>query len=87
VNALSESHLAADGRELIMEVGGTDEGDVNALFRRKVTQALRSPFSTRSTPAACVVRFVEPVALLWVDDGSRWSQQVRDECNPASRTA
>ncbi|MEO8903416.1 MAG: hypothetical protein ABI488_14485 [Polyangiaceae bacterium] len=56
---------------IVLEVGGTDEQDLAALLERKISQARRSPFSTRGTPAACVVRFVEPRAILWSDDGTR----------------
>jgi hypothetical protein len=57
------------GSTVVLEIGGTDEQDLEALLARKIEQAWRSPFSERGTPAACVVRFLEPSARLWVDDG------------------
>lgn len=59
------------GSKVVLEVGGTDEQNLTALLERKVAQARRSPFSARSTPAACVVRFLEPRAILWRDHGDR----------------
>ena len=64
--------LMADGskRRVVLEVGGTDEGNVAALLTRKLEQARNSRFARRGArPAACVVRFVEPRALLESDDG------------------
>ncbi len=48
------------GSTIVLEIGGTDEEDLEALLARKIKQARRSPFSERGTPAACVVRFLEP---------------------------
>ena len=62
---------ASDGSRIVLEVGGTDEQDPARLLARKIEQARRSPFSSRGTPAACVVRFLEPSAILWSDDGPR----------------
>ena len=62
------------GSKMILEVGGTDEQDLASLFARKIEQARRSPFSSRGAPAACVVRFLEPSAILWSDDGPRRSE-------------
>jgi hypothetical protein len=59
------------GSKVVLKVGGTDEQDLNALLARKIEQAKRSPFSSRGTPAACVVRLFEPRAVLWNDDGPR----------------
>jgi hypothetical protein len=59
------------GSTMVHEIGGTDEQDLTALLARKISQARRSPFSERGTPAACVVRFLEPSVKLWVDDGPR----------------
>lgn len=59
------------GSRMVLEVGGTDEQELVPLLARKLDQAKRSPFSARSTPAACVVRFLEPSAILWSDDGPR----------------
>jgi hypothetical protein len=61
----------ATGSTIVLEISGTDEQDIEARLARKVVQARRSPFSERGTPAACVVRFLEPSAKLWVDDGPR----------------
>ena len=65
--------LMDDGsnRRVVLEVGGTDGGNVDALLVRKMEQARRSIFSRRGRAAACVVRFVEPRALLWSQDGHR----------------
>ncbi len=59
------------GSEVVLEVGGTDEQDLADLFARKIAQARRSPFAAVGTAAACVVRFREPRANLWSDDGPR----------------
>lgn len=59
----------SDNSEVLLEVGGTDEQDLESLFARKLDQARRSPFADVSTPAACVVRFLEPSAKLGHDDG------------------
>ena len=59
--------LDASKRHVVLEVGGTDAGRLNALLAVKMDQARRSMFSRRSVPAACVVRFVEPRALLTSD--------------------
>jgi hypothetical protein len=61
----------ATGSTIVLEIGGTDQQDLRALLGRKIEQARRSPFSERGTPAACVVRFLEPSVKLWVDDGPR----------------
>lgn len=63
--------IDAAERRVILEVGGTDEGRLEALLSAKLEQARRSPFSPRGTPAACVVRFVDPRALLWSDHEHR----------------
>ena len=57
--------------EVVLEVGGTDEQDLETLFDRKIAQARRSPFAAVGTPAACVVRFLQPSAKLRSDDGPR----------------
>ena len=59
------------GSEVILEIGGTDEQDLVSLFARKIAQARRSPFASVGTPAACVVRFLEPSVKLWSDDEPR----------------
>jgi hypothetical protein len=58
-------------RRIVLEVGGTDEGRLEALLSAKLEQARRSPFSRRGTPAACVVRFADPRALLRSDHEHR----------------
>jgi len=58
-------------RHVVLEVGGTDEGSLGALLSVKMEQARNSIFSRRSRPAACVVRFVEPRALLQSDHEPR----------------
>jgi hypothetical protein len=60
-----------NGASLVLEVGGTDQGELKALLARKIDQARRSPFSERGRPAACVVRFLEPRAILWSEDEPR----------------
>jgi hypothetical protein len=52
---------------VVLEVGGTDEGRLESLLSAKMSQARNSLFARRGTPAACVVRFVEPRALLLSD--------------------
>ena len=64
-------HDPANGSRIILEVGGTDERDVDALLEQKVAQVSRSPFASTSETAACVVRFREPKARLWSSDESR----------------
>jgi hypothetical protein len=59
------------GNRVILEVGGTDEQNLATLLQRKLDQARGSPFAASATPAACVVRFLEPSAKLWADDDSR----------------
>jgi hypothetical protein len=59
------------GAEVVLEIGGTDEQGIDRLFDVKIAQARRSPFAGVSAPAACVVRFVEPSAKFWSDDGPR----------------
>lgn len=61
----------ASGATMVLEIGGTDEQDLDALLARKIAQARRSPFSERGTSAACVIRFVEPSVMMQVDDGPR----------------
>jgi hypothetical protein len=61
----------ATGSTVVLEIGGTDERDLDALLALKIEQARRSPFSERGMPAACVVRFLEPSVELWVDNGSQ----------------
>lgn len=65
--------LLADpsNRRIVLEVGGTDEGNLERLLTAKKNQARSSILSRRSKAAACVVRFVEPRALLWSDDDPR----------------
>ena len=54
----------ASQRRIVLEVGGTDEGSLGALLSQKAEQARSSIFSRHGRPAACVVRFAEPRALL-----------------------
>jgi hypothetical protein len=58
-------------RRIVLEVGGTDEGSLGALLSVKTKQARSSIFSRHGRPAACVVRFVEPRALLESDHEPR----------------
>lgn len=62
---------SATGTKVVLEVSGTDAGDLDALLVRKLAQAKRSPFAARGRPAACVVGFSEPRARLWSDDEPR----------------
>lgn len=55
----------ASNAQIPFEVGGTDEGDLDALLRRKSVQARESPFARRGRAAAGVVRFVDARAVLW----------------------
>jgi hypothetical protein len=61
--------VGPSGLRLVLEVGGTDEQDLAKLLARKIEQVKRSPFATRGTPSVCVVRFLEPSAILWSNDG------------------
>jgi hypothetical protein len=63
--------MATGNGNVIVEVGGTDDGDLEALSRRKVSQAQRASWPKRTARAACVVRFVEPKALFWRSDDTR----------------
>jgi hypothetical protein len=49
-----------------LEVKGTDEGPL--LISEALLQARESIWARRATPAACVVRFREPRAILQVDE-------------------
>lgn len=60
--------MASDAGEVIVEVGGTDAGDLETLYRRKVSQAERAPWPKGTVRAAFVVRFVEPKVLFWRSD-------------------
>jgi hypothetical protein len=60
---------------MILEIGGTDEQDVEALLNRKIVQARRSPFSERGIPAACVIRFREPTVRMQIDHEHRGPEQ------------
>lgn len=63
--------MVSGAGEVIVEVGGTDEGDLEALCKRKVSQAQGASWPKGTARAACVVRFVEPKVLLWSSDGAR----------------
>jgi hypothetical protein len=58
-------------RHVVVEVGGTDEGDLEVLYKRKVSQAQAASWPKGTARAACVVRFVEPKVLFWSSDGTR----------------
>jgi hypothetical protein len=55
------------GHCTVLEISGTDDGPFERRLRSKVMQA-RSAASGRGA-AACVVRFLEPRAELYTDDG------------------
>ena len=59
------------GATIVLEIGGTDEHDIEALLDRKIAQARRSPFSERGIPAACVIRFREPTVRMQIDHEHR----------------
>lgn len=63
--------MVSGASEVIVEVGGTDDGDLEVLYRRKVSQAQGASWPKRTTRAACVVRFVEPKVLFWRSDEPR----------------
>jgi len=65
--------LMVDGanQRIVLEVSGTDEGHLGPLLSMKMEQARNSIFARRCRPAACVVRFVEPRALLQSDHEPR----------------
>jgi hypothetical protein len=50
----------------VLDVKGTDEGSL--LISEALLQARNSIWARRATPAACVVRFLEPRAILQVDE-------------------
>jgi hypothetical protein len=56
---------------VIIEVSGTDAGDLEVLYRRKVSQAQGASWPNGTARAACVVRFVEPKVLFWSSNGTR----------------
>jgi len=55
------------GREVVLEVSGTDAGPFEPRIRKKKAQAMLA--NPGGPAAACVVRFLEPKAALWSDDG------------------
>jgi hypothetical protein len=57
----------ASERRIVLEVSGTDKGSLGALLSVKAEQARSSILARRGRAAACVVRFVEPQALLQSD--------------------
>ena len=61
----------ASNRRIVLEVGGTDQGNLASLLSMKMEQARSSIFARRCRPAACVVRFAEPRALLQSDHDPR----------------
>ena len=63
--------IDASQRRVVLEVGGTDEGNLEALLSVKTKQARGSVFSRHGRAAACVVRFLEPRALLQSDHEPR----------------
>lgn len=63
--------MQSGAEQIVLEVGGTDEGDLQALYGRKVRQAQDARWSPRTPRAACVVRFVGPQILFWSSDGHR----------------
>jgi hypothetical protein len=63
--------MVSGASEVIVEVGGTDEGDLDVLYRRKVSQAQGASWPKGMARAACVIRFVEPKVLFWSSDGTR----------------
>jgi hypothetical protein len=63
--------MVSGASEVIVEVGGTDEGGLEVLHRRKVSQAQGASWPRGVARAACMVRFVEPKVLFWSSDGTR----------------
>lgn len=63
--------MASGAHNVIVEVGGTDDGDLEALYRRKVSQAEEASWPKRTMRAACVVRFMDPKVLFWRSDEPR----------------
>mgnify|MGYP001548398642 CR=1 FL=1 len=59
------------GDFLALEVSGTDDGDLVALFNKKMEQAVSSMISPRSASTACVVRFQEPRVMKHTDHEPR----------------
>lgn len=63
--------IDASKQRIVLEVGGTNEGSLGALLSVKSEQARSSILSRHGCAAACVVRFVEPRALLESDHEPR----------------
>lgn len=63
------------GATMVLEIGGTDEQDIETLLGRKIEQARRSPFSERGIPAACVIRFQGPTVRMEIDHEPRGTEQ------------
>lgn len=61
----------AEDRRIVLEVGGTDAGNLRALLSAKLDQARSSLFARHAVPAACVVRFTGPQARLESDHDHR----------------
>jgi hypothetical protein len=61
--------LMRDGSNKLvaLEISGTDEGDLTGLLTRKLKQARASLWARKGRAAACVVRFLEPKAILQDD--------------------
>jgi len=53
------------GREIALEVSGTDAGPFEPRVRQKTAQARAAALG--GDAASCVVRFLEPKATLWTD--------------------
>lgn len=63
--------MASGTTKVILEVGGTDQGDLEARQRLKVSQAQHASWPRGTVRAACVVRFAGPQVLFWSSDGPR----------------
>lgn len=53
------------GAEVLLEIAGTDEGDLTAVAKAKRAQAEGSIYARKARPSACVVRFKEPALSYW----------------------
>jgi len=61
---------SANNTRVILEVSGTDEGSLGSALKAKIRQAQDSVWADQCNPAACVVRFKDPRASFWIEDGT-----------------
>jgi hypothetical protein len=52
------------GQAIVLEISGTDDGPFEPRVPTKQSQALRAARKSGASPAVCLVRFLEPKAML-----------------------